>query len=60
MRLHAICTEATLSVCVQEKPRLVSRISEMCDNHEIFVALERYERVFFLENHGLIAWLVRS
>lgn len=45
--LDAICTEADLSVCVRKKPRPVSRISEICDNHEIFIAFGRYEHVLF-------------
>ena len=45
--LDAICTEVHLSVCVLKKPIPVSKMSEICDNHEIFMAFGRYEHVLF-------------
>lgn len=45
--LDAICTEADLSVCVRKERGPVSRMSEICDNHEIFMAFGRYEHVLF-------------
>jgi hypothetical protein len=45
--LDAICTETDLSVFVRKKLRPVSRMSEICDNHEIFMAFGRYDHVLF-------------